>query len=675
MQTIQQQSICAGKRWAAKASLVVAVVAAAGCASNPYISNPRPGARAIGAVAVPPIGTMDHAILYLDNAFDAWAEKLPEEFLRQQALSAGLITMGAVMIGTAASRQHAHRVLPQALIAATAYQLGTWNSSRNRNFIYLEGMKALSCAKTVIAPLRRQPGDVARLQSHARDLWNILATASDALGEATRALALTGTIESALQRSAEAEIAAIAPTLEKATGALGNAAALETRVATAGAYLEGKVDDIRTAIDNALEQTVSDLSVLPKVIAGMSDHVNAFAPGLDIGKAMQGAVAGINAKLEPKVTIQADTTGLAARVATPTEALAAALGKLRAEHVKLAARVAALDRAIDPAALQFDAEKLKQELKRCGVDAVAVLKPLSLSDSAIAFEAGKAQQTEVTVSGGTLPYRAQFESFPARGLNVKAIGNVVLVAATAEAGAGSTHRVKVEDSTGRNAVFLTVKVNAKPAAAAATGAGTGSGKCTGYADWSPADICLLQQTVGTPVDADFGSRTCAAVKDAWARLGYATTFDGVVNEDTRLKVRRLAGLDASSEAAALLAKLTKPHENCKKPAKRAAAPATTPPIAAPAPAAQSTACVEVPESDRARCGVKGVRCTFECDMTPEKVIALRKRLAKRTKDLSVTTPEFDAALRDAIADFQRARGLKVQNGNYTQETAVAVQDL
>jgi hypothetical protein len=90
---------------------------------------------------------------------------------------------------------------------------------------------------------------------------------------------------------------------------------------------------------------------------------------------------------------------------------------------------------------------------------------LHLDRSAVAFKAGIAGISMVTLSGGTLPYAASFVDLPApKGISFSLSREVLMVSATGDTEAGNSTQVKVADSAGSTA-FLTISVEDKTASA------------------------------------------------------------------------------------------------------------------------------------------------------------------------------------------------------------------
>lgn len=652
--------------------LACAALIVSGCASNPYIGNTRPGYSAVGATAggagrspAEAPGSIEYGLRYADNTYEAYETKLAEEFTRQQRLSGGLLTLGAMMLGMAVGNANQYWLGGTALVGGLAYQLGTWNSNQGRLGIYLEGMKALSCAKSAIAPLRIDSAQIARIGVRSGAVSEAVKQAANAAGEVTRWLSVVGAKSqgntSRLESSAESDLAEMANVFNQANDNLGRAAGLKHKVQGAGALLEGKVDEIRRAIDGAINGTLADLANLPKVIGGISDYANIFAPGLNLGSALTNRVAaakGAIAKSGDTVTAQAGSPGDGSRVVTvdPVVQLATALGQLRATRLILAASISELNGALETMTL----EQIKASLSGCNVDAAKIASPLRLDRTTVTFRPGVAGTSLVTLSGGTTPYSASILDLPPpKGIHVSApaTGAVVVITAGADTVAGQSMRVNLADATGVSAL-LTIKVEdassgASPASSNKTAPSpkAEAPKCFGQQDKSQEEICLVQQLTGAPVDGDFGTTSCTA----FLASPLTKRFAGLLNNEAMKAVKQAAALSESADASAIRAKLA------EKGVKRCGN-ATLPP--APAVAASPAGSL----ASSRQCEVADSRGDFECEQSKKQVRDLRIQLG-----LNPTPEEFDDALRKALAHFQVNAKLAETKGNYTKETAAALQ--
>ena len=483
--------------------LLPCTLALAACASNPYIERTRPGPE------LKP-GNLDYAIAYADASYDAYESKLGEEFRRQQALSTGLLGIGAAVLGAGIGSAHRDVLVGLSLTGGVAYQLGSWNSNQGRLGIYLEGMKALSCAKMAVAPLRLSKDSVKAMEKAREHSIQAIDGVASAAGLTAQALASSSNAD--LSQAARAELAELKPQLDQANALLGLAAGMAQRVDGAGAMLETKVDQIRALIDGALNNTLAQLSALPQLIGSISSYANVFAPGLKLDAMFASRISAINAAPAPGTALAQSAQGTTGALAPPAD-LGAALGQLRAARIRLASSTAQLAGATDRPVAQA-----VQDLKGCGVDDAKLGHALALDRSMLSFVAGEAGTAVVSISGGTKPYSVSLLDAPAKGLTVMAPagGAVVTVVADASTVAGKSYLIRVEDST-HASVLLTVQIQA--AAGGDAGAQSASASCAGIEKLSRPEACLLQSVLGVTVDGAAGTNTCAAMKKNFPSAG------------------------------------------------------------------------------------------------------------------------------------------------------------
>jgi len=668
--------------------LLLIFVIVTGCASNPYIENTRPGAyekkvtssqssedraeEQKGGAYKPPLtrGTLEYSLQYADDTYDAYEAKLAEEFKRQQYLSSGLLTLGAGVVKLAINGASASTIGSTALAGGLAYQLGTWNSNQNRLGIYIEGMKALSCSKIAIVPLRISDDKLERIMERSNELYTAVDQASNAVGDVTMYLAIATANpngKTPLIQSAESELAEIGGVFDRANDLLAKSTGLESKVQNAGALLEGKIDEVRREVDKAVNGTLADLSNLPKVIGSISDYANIFAPGLKLGSTLSNAISAMK-PISSDIVPNAEAGEESERITADNVdfLLARSLGKLRAERQKLLARLAELSGVVESTTV----EQLKSSLETCGVDVEKISSGISLDRSVVTFKPNSAGTSMVTISGGTLPYSSAIVDLPADGINISTPpgSNLLIVSATDKTESNNSYQVKVADSANHTAM-LTVKVAAKEVSAP-----VGDDKkkknnvgCSGGESRDPAEICLMQHIVKTKVDGGFGPNTCEKLKGAREMLGFpvGSIFATNINNETMDAIKRKAGLklglSESADLKQIQDKLTAENINVPKCFENKIVVAPT----------FSDECKSI-SSDTA-CKVKGAKCALECEMNPSEVERLRLNLKDVAPGLDPTPLEFDEPLREAIIKFQKAQGMANQTGKYTEATAKAVE--
>lgn len=616
----------------------------------------------------PARGSHAYALRYADDTIDAYQAKFSEEFLRQQKLSNGLLTLGALATGAAIGKAHSDVFITMALSGGLAYQLGTWNSSQGRLPIYVEGIKAVGCAKSVLAPLFIDEAGLAAIAARAEQVHLSLTPAAQAAGETTRWLAVAdASVAGALATSAATELADLDTLITRANELLNRAAGMPRKVNGAAAQLDAKVDEIRRLVDSAINGTLADLANLPKVIGSLGEYANVFAPGLDFGGALKNRVGSINTKHD--VSKRSDQEAQTAeRDANTNTQLAQALGTLRAQRITLAARLAELEGTLGG----NNAEQVKTDLAGCGVDNAKLSNAISLDRTTVTFTAGAAATAFVTISGGTLPYSASLLDVREKGITIAgpAGGAVIVIQSPADAKPDQTYQIRVTDAAKATAM-LTVMVNAATPAPPTTrtdtqSAGNGTAPvraaCSGFDGLEPERICLIQKQLRVGIDGDFGKESCAAFRLS----DYAPQGAGNYNTTSMNKMLNDLGLGAQSTKEQMLAALT-PQEKAACEARgagtrvmgtrvtrtNAAAAASGTPAAAGAP----TACAGAIGTQ-----IKA-RTPFECGLTVDAIRTLRVALG-----LPAAPAEINAELRNLLANNPRLTSPANKRGEIDEKT-------
>jgi hypothetical protein len=651
--------------------LVISAMAISGCASNPYITDPRPsysemnGANSRSGSACAASGSIEYAWRYADNTYESYEAKLSQEFARQQLLSGGLLTLGASIIAMAVGHANNYWMAGAALTAGTVYQLGTWNSSKDRLGIYIEGMKAVSCAQSAVEPLRIGVSGIANIQNDEARVREDIEHAAKAAGKVMTWLAIVGDQSkqnpSNLERKAESELASMGILFKKGNDAISHAASLERGVQEACGLLENTVRDIRTSVDAAINGTLADLANLPKFINGLSASVNVFAPGLDLDSVFKGAVAATNvASKKGGMLMGSPESGHSLNAdreapVDPVIKLAGALGELSSRHTLLAASISRLKGTLGKAAPSQS--RIRNSLAGCGNLG------LQLDRSAMAFKAGIAGISMVTLSGGALPYAASFVDLPApKGISFSLSGAVLVVSATGDTEAGNSIQVKVEDSA-RATAFLTISVEDKTSSPT-TGTTNKSSSvkkepssldavCIGHQSRSAEELCLIQSVIGVKVTGWFKEKSC----QAFLSNPLTQKFGGRINDSSMAAVYGAAGFSDAPDTQQIRAKLSERGVKiCRgQPTGNEAGNSTLPAIGAAAALSRP-------------CEVEGSRTDFECRQSKAAVRELRRELG-----VSPTPEKFDDDLRNALARFQETEKLDQRKGDYTEETAMRLQ--
>ena len=218
------------------------------CALNPYEKDSRPPV----SYATPKVQLDPHSLQsarhYAERTYHEYRRQVSAEYDRQQLLSTSLIGVGAAVLGLAAFDAGTDAIVAAALAGGTGYTIGTWNTSRPRLHIYVEGMSALVCAKRAMQPLALSKTEREALKTdHERivERGDEVATAAGAVTHAlAAALAVTGR-ESDVTLTAQKMLDGVESALNRGNSAYVKGHSLLQASDSAGADLEDAVDKIR----------------------------------------------------------------------------------------------------------------------------------------------------------------------------------------------------------------------------------------------------------------------------------------------------------------------------------------------------------------------------------------------------------------------------------------------
>ncbi|HEY0953201.1 MAG TPA: hypothetical protein VGE36_00485 [Roseateles sp.] len=528
-----------------------------GCVNLPYIEPTR---------HAPPHqaskGSLEDAIGYADRSYDAYEAKITEELRRQQGLSTALIGVGALAIGAGLADAHRDVFKALGLGSATAYQLGSWNSNPKRLSIYIDGMKALVCAKAAVQPLRMSTEARALVRTSRGQLNAAVKVAAEAMKLAGPARVAPG--EGSGLQPLQTELLGLQSDLEEARKQQQRAASVEQRADGAGAMLQQKVDDIRTILDEALLATQADPANLRVAIQGIAAYATQFntdvsAASLAIAESLIAPTKGAGV-LSGQKQSQTDSPE---RLAKAEAGLGAALGAVSGARIEVQSAVAELKGTIDR---QF--EGVAASLGGCGVDTSKFSTGLALEEATLQIKAGQTGPAEILIKSGTKPFRVDVSTVPGLVVKLSAEGGAVLVTADAKAEAGS-YRFRVRDAANQS-VTLTVIVTVEAAKAGGDAPLPGADKeslrlarpnlCNGLEQLGHARTCYLQQQLGVDVDGQVGPQTCKAFNRALGdKASSAAEGFAIVARQGNLQVgspdeaymNRLGGRELQSCRAAL----------------------------------------------------------------------------------------------------------------------------
>lgn len=442
-------------------AILVAATAAclAGCAGAPLIDVQQPGFTRAQDGGDNPV-TLAQARKSLFELRGAYRDAMRQQLSVTQYSSAGLVTLGAAVVGLAAGNAHKDAILGASLLGGTAYAVGNLTLDRRRVLAFDAGIRALDCAHAAVIPLDLGQIRLGALQRANATLKN---TRGDLEASALALRTLAGQLRSDAQLATEVPpdlpvlLAQIDAALEGSEKTRKAAARLTEDTREIGARLQNTVNTIAARVDGFIAQTVPDLSAVPQAIAGLGGFAAAFAPGAGIDKTLAESMNRATAKLQ-------------AHSGTGEED--AKVKHLKDQMTVASERVAALSTANDEVIEQLgavDGTAVVGALKACNVADVAL--PLSLEPAALTVDTKGGPGKGFAIRGGTKPYTVRWLDAAADGLSLTFAGGFSdLVQVSAKDVPAGGYRLQVSDSAG-GSVQLVVTVNGAQAPSIA-----GSGK-------------------------------------------------------------------------------------------------------------------------------------------------------------------------------------------------------
>jgi hypothetical protein len=371
-------------------AMAVAVSMVAGCAVTP----PRwttPDPKEVHEQ------TMPYAQAYARSAMRAYQSAVDGEVVASTRLGSGLIGLAGVITALAAYGAHKDALIGGALLGGTAYAIGNWNLSKQRQLVYLAGAEAVNCALTAVNAFNMSEADRIGLNDALADLER-------SLGE------VTGGIDVALARKKAVPVDTATKQLHDsadqaivnartATGAgrevLQSGRQIAGKVHRAGGELVNAVDRISVAVDKAALETIPDLASVTKVVGGIAGFATAFVPASASVEGFTKAAAGARtesrralAAADQSVQGQKELTDSLEQLASRVELLANATARVRSRTAV------------------FDASATTESLKNCNVN---VSSGLTATPSTLQLKGGVEESYLVMVSGGTKPYGAELQ--------------------------------------------------------------------------------------------------------------------------------------------------------------------------------------------------------------------------------------------------------------------------
>lgn len=449
-------------------AILVAATAAclAGCAGAPLIDVQQPGFTRAQDGGNNPV-TLQEARKSLFALRGAYRDAMRQQLSVTQYSSAGLVALGAAVVGLAAGNAHKDAILGASLLGGTAYAVGNLTLDRRRVLAFDAGIRALDCAHAAVIPLDL---GVERLTA--------LNASNDTLKQARRALegkaqqlrASIKTPAGALDLH-EDELRVVNGLLSRIDAALQDsdktrkaAMRLAEDTREIGARLQNSVNTIAARVDGFIAQTVPDLSAVPQAIAGLGGFAAAFAPGAGIDKTLAAALGAYSKPSSSAPTAHSSDDSYQQR-----------LRKVKALSLEAEALVAALSTANDAVIEQLgavDGTAVVGALKACNVADVAL--PLSLEPAALTVDTKGGPGKGFAIRGGTKPYTVRWLDAAADGLSLTFAGGFSdLVQVSAKEVPAGGYRLQVSDSAG-GSVQLVVTVNGTQAPSIAGSGNDGS---------------------------------------------------------------------------------------------------------------------------------------------------------------------------------------------------------
>jgi hypothetical protein len=392
-----------------------------------------------------------------------YRDKVVELGESERLLSNGLLTLGAAIVGASVAKVHSSAITGGALLAGSAYTIGTFNTDKRRGAIYLAGIKAIDCSVAAVIPLALSDEAQKELDKQKKGLDKEVPNLAKAAGSVDQWVVQARGSRNALYfkaaiESGQAGLAAAAATTTKANGASAAAANRVLRAEEMGSLLVGTVKDIDAAVLLEIRGTEGSLQAVPGLVATIQTNAGLFAPA-----------AGGDTEPVPRGGGQPDPA--APKPALPTDddlrvmkELGEAIGALRQATMDVDSRAERLSSLATPVNSQS-----AEALKLCKVE--ATLKPMTVTPPAVTFTAKKTGTQTVQIAGGNGNYAGAFLHGSAPGL--KAVTNPLFpgaidVVADDKTVAGD-YQLMVQDSTRQSRVIVTVTVAAATAAGEAAG--------------------------------------------------------------------------------------------------------------------------------------------------------------------------------------------------------------
>lgn len=425
-------------------AIAVAGVMAAGCAT-PYIDK-MPVPTASGS-------PFADALALCEDYHAQYRTKVIEIGNGDRLLSNVVLGGGLVGLGLSAARAHSSAIAGTALGTGALYGFGLFNADPRRAQVYIEGMKALECAKEAVIPLNdtaiKEVTDARRRAEGPQ---------SDLERVATSLRAKSG---AASDPGAVAALAAADLALKSHSDTAAKAMALQRASERAGLDLRSATFAIDRAVVDAIRASEPKLKDVPAVVAQLPDLAGLFQPapsGTAGDKTKDFTGNEVNSRY---LWLDRQSLEEQKSKAAPPD-LQAEIASVTANTARLNSATRDLAAAVNSIAESYNATAMKQ----CKVADVPAAAAFTLSPTTIAFDEGKVDERLIKVSGATPPIIAKFIGDSVSGFEAPIVDRatgIVRVKSKADLTATpSSHQMSITDGT-RVPQFITVTVSPKPA--------------------------------------------------------------------------------------------------------------------------------------------------------------------------------------------------------------------
>lgn len=423
------------------------------------------------------------------------------------------------------------------IAGGVGYGASNWLANKPAQLAYLAGMKAISCAVTIVEPLSYMPYKGSNFSTKI-DVLNAAISNTErhfltAVNARSEYKENGGDTE--VLASADTQISAARLVISNAGQAHTGGVALLGKESGAGQALINTVQRISYEVDGIIVQSLPSLQALPGVIdglagaAGMITHQPASSfelPGTKLPT--------------PKAELQTQNTLLQnsrASLETALLELNKSVGELRMASRPIEDNLAAAGKMT-----QFET------LKGCGVDEEKLAPALSVSPSELQVGNSAAANRRLIVSGGRAPYMVELLESPVENLEVSQpvpFGPRVLVEVKAGV-ISSKYTIHITDATGAS-VQANLVINSTDANANTIVGTPGASNCptvpygkTESEKALPAQMFYkAQRVVDVDIDGEPGNETRQAICTFQKRLGLKET--GELNEETQEVVEQEYG--------------------------------------------------------------------------------------------------------------------------------------